>query len=211
MENNYIKILQHLESFAGDGQFHPVDAFLEQIGILEKKNKVSVLNDLMSAGYIQFKGGYSGGIYFSSAGRRNNSFRGDRSGSFSIPPSHVPFTAKIAPAGSHHLAQIKKPMKNYNLTVGNNSNVVVDSKNVAINDPEMFKGIMKLLAARISADQNATDQEKQEAIRVVDQAIEESGSGKLKPSTVLDIVALGANIVTIAPFITDVVLKMLPQ
>lgn len=53
--NNYIKVLNHLQQFEGDGKMHEVESVL---GDLDRKAKEAVFRDLVQNEYILLEKGY---------------------------------------------------------------------------------------------------------------------------------------------------------
>lgn len=204
VENNYIKILKFLEAYAGDGAFHAIDEYLDVLGLISKKAKADVLAELKNEGFLDYKGGTQGGmsIVFRGGSSRSRS-------EFHQPTWYEKYEAKIKPAGSNHLSVITRPMKNFNINVGNNSNVVVDSKNITINNSEVFTELMETLILKVTNDRAVSHAVKTDALLAIKTALEESSEGKLKTATMENVLRISEVISSVGTFLFQVVKPML--
>lgn len=197
MDNsNFFKILNFLEQNAGDGKFYDIDVFLESLGIIDSTAKLNVLRDLKDEDFISFEGGMKGGggIYF---------------GNFSYTQGrwYEPYKAKIRPKGSAFIKQNNPIMKNYTVSVGNNSttNIVIESQNVQINNLEQFKEIIKTINEKITLDNQAGEEAKTKAYALLKEALEEAEKGKIQKSTMNNILDLADKFSSIGSFIATIV------
>jgi hypothetical protein len=187
--NNYIKLLDSLDSFAGDGQFHKVHSLLESMGFNTDEKKRSFLFELSSHDLINFDGGSKGSeISFSSESGRKTF------GGF----WEKEFEAKITIKGSEYLKE-NKPKNDTGVSInGNNNQVVLGSHNFTVYQSQEIDDLIKNIKDIISRDQNLAHDYKMQSISAFEQLQSEVTEKKISKGTWSKIISIGSDISSIA-------------
>jgi hypothetical protein len=196
-DNNIIKILKYLLENSGESKFILIDSILSNLSVEEKQE----LTDEMSRSLLIYKkGGDFGGesIGFMVDGYKIKTFgRTDN--------VYNPLQAKIRVEGIQFLNNFQNQMKSQSISVqsGNNSpvQIILDSKNVSIQNSQQANQIIDKIINQILDDTNLDKSIKREAIKEFEKAKEELENGNIKQSTIKKILHYGDQIGSIGSFV----------
>lgn len=187
--NNYIKLLDSLDPFAGDGQFHKVHSLLESMGFNTNEKKRSFLFELSSHDLINFDGGLKGSEISISSGSGRKTFGGFW---------EKEFEAKITIKGSEYLKE-HKPKNDAGVSInGNNNQVVLGSHNFTVYQSQEIDELIQKIIETISLNQNVADDYKLQSISAFEQLRSEVHEKKISKGTWSKIISIGSDISSIA-------------
>lgn len=205
--NNYLKILLHLKQFEGDGKFHEVEPFFDDMTSSELKN---VLQELADEELIKFIGRET---RYDSFVVEHNILTGKTKWAESplneinrkTPPE--PLKAKITFKGVKYLKEEieMKESGKYNIAVsgsGANNTFVIESKNVEIHNKPTFNNQIEIIIDQINKDESIDHFTKNQILSTLEIARTEVGEkGKVSSEIVKKILEYGSNISSIGQLV----------
>lgn len=205
--NNYLKILLHLKQFEGDGKFHEVEPFFDDMTSSELKN---VLQELADEELIKFIGRET---RYDSFVVEQNILTGKTKWAESplneinrkTPPETL--KAKITFKGVKYLKEEieMKESGKYNIAVtgsGANNTFVIESKNVEIHNKPTFNNQIEIIIDQINKDESIDHSTKNQILSTLETARTEVGEkGKVSSEIVKKILEYGSNISSIGQLV----------
>lgn len=202
--NNYIRVLEYLNKYAGDTKKHSMEELLPE---LSKKEKAQIFSELQHEGLIEFSGGHSNHDAIISIG-----YHDGRPMTYIKPDKfeYFPFVGKITFKGINYLSDEKqKADKGINISANNNSNVNVihNSPYAVLNEANQ---IITSIMSAIETDTNLNAQSKNEIKSTINQLREEIKNSKPTETTFSRLLRQTANVASIGSFITNLIKVLNP-
>ncbi len=197
--NSYDQLLFYLLENKGDHEFIKVE------NILSLNNDVlhSILKTLAKDGLLLYQGGYNTSITRVGFGDGRGNFTPIDGGK----DYYVPYSAKITFKGINYLEEkMPKPKNSIKITAGDSAsiNLNVGSPHSTINaNKQATTDIINEIKAVLLKDQTLAPSEKVEALEVFEQLGNEVKNGYSITKTVERAISFGANISSIASYMTS--------
>lgn len=180
--NNYLKILEFLERFAGDTELHNIHSFLNDLGLTTKKQKESILVELARSEYLTFDGGTKGGEIWFGKKKFGGFYEKD-------------YEARITLLGLTYLDQQRQKNMKFSLN-GNNNQVVLYSNDVKINADT--KEVISNILTTLERDKSITAEQQTQYLEAFNTLLIELTDQQVKPSTWQSILSIGDNVSSIS-------------
>jgi hypothetical protein len=213
MANKYLLILQYLQQFEGDGQYHEIDHLLEGMNLDQKKN---IINDLVKEELIdkQHRSGFwtsqPRGFWFIGDGYK------ERVGGPSPDwkSTWIPYMAKITFKGKNHLKNEIEPGQNQaNMNNISNSTIIVGSSNVNVTishqQTELVSLIQKIVE-QLESGRVESDAQNQQILELYQTLLAQAQSGKIEKETALKALTIGDSVSSIGSFVLSLGQLLLP-
>jgi uncharacterized protein YegP (UPF0339 family) len=197
--NNYIKILTHLREFAGDTELHNIHSFLDKLGLIDKKQKNSILSDLQKMDYIRYDGGTKGGQMIIGGKKFGEIYQAE-------------FKARITIEGLKYLKEDLEMEKqgSYNFKIeGSNNQVVIDSKNVTIKVKDEVENLIQSVIKAIEADTSIQIETKDSYKGTFYKLSTEVSQDKLNQATIKEAISIGDSLSSIGSFVLSMINQLL--
>lgn len=205
--NNYIKLLLHLKTFEGDGKEHPVEHLFPDLLTDDINN---ILTELSDEGLIKFSGRekrYLSFVFTQNIMTGESQTIESPNNENILKSDPKPFTAKITFKGSKYLKeelQMQEAGK-YNFSLsgqGATNNIVIESKNVTINNKADFSKRVDNIINTLQSDKSVDADLKNKAVQDLQLAkTEVDKNGQVPPDLLKTILEYGSNISSIGQLV----------
>lgn len=213
-KNNYIKILEHLKPYVGNGKFYKIDEVLPDATKEERKN---IAEDLLKWEYVDKKPGTG---QFSGFRRSFASF-GDLA-DVRRPPSQkrifIDHELKINPNGLEYLEKTSsEKVPQFNISNNVNSPFVINSPNSSINviqNQLEIIGIIQQIISTLNAEKATNAAILDTTFKMFDELLEQAKSGSMNQNLLNRALSMGDNISSIAGFLlslSQAIISSLPK
>lgn len=213
-KNNYIKILEHLKPYAGNGKFYKIDEVLPGATKEERKN---IAEDLLKLEYVDKKPGtgqFSGFIRpFASFGDLADVRR---------PPyqkrTFIDHELKISLSGLKYLENTySEKVPQFSISNNVNSQFVINSPNssinIAHNQPEII-GIIQQIIDTLNTEKAINAAILDTTFKMFDTLLDQAKSGSINQSLLKNALSMGDKISSIAGFLlslSQAIISSLPK
>lgn len=205
--NNYLKILLHLKQFEGDGKYHEVEPFFDDMTSSELKNVLQELADEELIKFIGRETRYDSFVVEQNILTGITKWTESPMNEFNRKTPPEPLKAKITFKGGKYLKEEieMKESGKYNIAVtgsGANNTFVIESKNVDINNKPTFNNQIEKIIEQINNDESIDNSIKNQVISTLETARNEvDQKGKMSSELVKKILDYGSNISSIGQLV----------
>jgi len=217
MANNYLKILQHLKEFEGDGKYHEIEHLLQD---LTRDSIEQIILDLLKKGFIDKKqpSGYwslpPNDVTFMDSNGRTTRVGGPDKNWKSI---YVPYKVKITFEGSIYLKneQFAREEQGMNISQINHSTVIVNSSKNKINIDntqasseiiDLTQNIIRIL----KTDQSISEELRDQHLALFQTLLNQAQGGKINKELGMKVLTVGDSVSSIGSFMLSLIQTLLP-
>lgn len=205
--NNYLKVLNYLKEFEGDGEFHEIENIF---GDVEGSVKSNIFNELYAEDFIKLIGGHPviPTITIGKVERDGYGGRRYESKTFGgLQTGYITFKAKLTFKGSKYLKEQLEENLKYNITIGNysNANLILNSPYSNISYKTDIVDRAKEIIKIINSDESLESDIKYDAIDVFNELINETHLGQPTNNTINRILTIGASIASIGSLVISLI------
>ena len=204
--NNYLKILDYLKQYYGDGQYYEFEFLLEN---LDKKNIKNIAEGLNKDNLIDID---------SRTGRTpfTISYSGDP---FYKPPRYIPFKGRLTLKGFNHLnnaLEMKEKKGSTTFSNINNSQIVVQSTNTNINigniqnQPEIID-ITRKIVETLKSDNTINEDIRHQHLQLFQTLLIQAQNGQIDKETGKKALTVGDSVSSIGSFLLSLSQALLPN